>query len=114
MVLGAARGRTGIGPLTIPFILVVGILTIGFCAALGLPMSESATSSLWLGLPGRAAVIIYGVGLLPIVVLPVAYAITFGTQTLTADDVERVRQLGRLNRENSERVMDADLVRRER
>lgn len=114
MVLGAARGQTGIGPLTIPFILVVGILAIGFCAALGLPTSESATSPLWLGLPRRAAVIIYGVGLLPIIVLPVAYAITFGTQTLTADDVERVRQLGRVNRENSERVMDDDLVRRER
>jgi hypothetical protein len=31
-------------------------------------------------------------------VLPVAYALTFETQTLNADDVERVRELGRANR----------------
>ena len=40
---------------------------------------------------------IYGVGLLPIVVLPIAYALTFETQTLSAEDVERVRALAREN-----------------
>jgi hypothetical protein len=33
--------------------------------------------------------------LLPIVVLPIAYAVTFETQTLDAEDVEKVRALGR-------------------
>jgi hypothetical protein len=94
MILGAARGERGIGPLRIPFIFVIAILTIGFCAALALPATESSTSRLWLGLPARAAVIIYVIGLLPIVVLPVAYAVTFRTQTLTAEDVARVRALG--------------------
>lgn len=97
MILGAARGRQGLGALKLPFLFVVVILAAGFCAALALPATESATSKLWLGLPARAAVIIYCVGLLPIVVLPVAYAVTFRTQTLTAEDVERVRQLGREN-----------------
>jgi hypothetical protein len=94
MILGAARGKRGIGALKLPFFLVIAILALGFCGALALPATESAASSLWLGLPLRAAVIIYGIGLLPIVVLPVAYALTFRTQTLTAEDVARVRALG--------------------
>ena len=44
---------------------------------------------------------IYGIGLLPIVVLPVAYALTFETQILSAEDVERVRAMGQENRERS-------------
>ena len=95
MVLGAARGRRGIGPLKIPFAFVVATLAIGFGAALALPSTEGPLSKLWLGLPLRAAIVIYGVGLLPIVVLPIAYALTFETQTLSAEDVERVRALAK-------------------
>lgn len=95
MILGAARGQAGVGRLRIPFAFVIAILTIGFFAALTLPSTESATSTLWLGLPARAAIIICGVGLLPILVLPVAYALTFETQTLTAEDIERVRALAK-------------------
>ncbi len=95
MILGAARGRAGIGPLKYPFAFVVGVLAIGFCAALALPATEGPLSRLWLGLPARAAIVIYGIGLLPIIVLPVAYALTFEAQTLCADDVERVRELAR-------------------
>ena len=95
MILGAARGGRGIGSLKIPFGFVVATLAVGFGAALALPASEGPLSSLWLGLPARAAIVIYGIGLLPIVVLPIAYALTFESQTLTASDVERVRQLAR-------------------
>jgi hypothetical protein len=70
---------------------------IGFGAALALPATEGPLSQLWLGLPARAAIVIYGIGLLPIVVLPIAYAVTFKTQTLSAEDVEKVRALGREN-----------------
>lgn len=97
MILGAARGRRGVGPLKIPFAFVVAVLVIGFGAALALPATEGPLSTLWLGLPARAAIVIYGVGLLPIVVLPIAYALTFETQTLNAEDVEKVRALGREN-----------------
>ena len=93
MILGAARGRGGIGPLKIPFAFVVTVLIIGFGAALALPATETSLSKLWLGLPARAAIVIYGVGLLPIIVLPVAYALTFETQTLAAEDLERIRAL---------------------
>jgi len=101
MILGAARGQKGIGSLKLPFLFVVAVLALGFCAALALPATESPLSRLWLGLPARAAVVIYGIGLLPIVVLPVAYALTFETQTLTAEDVERVRAMGEENRQSA-------------
>ena len=102
MILGAARGRTGIGPLKYPFAFVVATLAIGFGAALALPATEGPLSQLWLGLPARAAIVIYGIGLLPIIVLPVAYAFTFESQTLNAEDVERVRALARENRTRRE------------
>jgi len=102
MILGAARGRMGIGPLKYPFAFVVAALAAGFGAALALPATEGPLSELWLGLPARAAIVIYGIGLLPIIVLPVAYALTFEAQTLNAEAVERVRALGRENRSRTE------------
>ena len=108
MILGAARGSRGVGPLKFPFLFVVAILAVGFCAALALPATESPLSRLWLGLPARAAVIIYAVGLLPIVVLPIAYALTFETQTLSAKDVERVRELGRAYKARAEELPDGE------
>jgi hypothetical protein len=99
MVLGAARGDRGVGPLSVPFAFVVATLVIGFAAALALPAGEGPLSKLWLGLPTRAAIVIYGVGLLPIFILPIAYALTFETQTLSADDVERVRALARVRQD---------------
>jgi hypothetical protein len=93
MVLGAARdGR--VGRLAFPFAFTGLVLAGGFGLALALPANEAAGAPLYLGLPLRAAVIIYGIGLLPIVVLPIAYALTFAAQTLTAEDVERVRRAG--------------------
>jgi hypothetical protein len=106
MVLGAARGRSGVGSLKIPFAIVFLMLAIGFGAAISLPANESADSSLWLGLPARAAIIIYGIGLLPIFVLPIAYAVTFETQTLDSKDVEKVRALGRRRMEAESRAPD--------
>jgi hypothetical protein len=93
MTLGATRGDKGLGPLKVPFLFVFVVLALGFCLALGLPPNEAKGAALLGGLPVRAAIVIYGIGLLPIVVLPVAYAITFGTQTLTEEDVARVREL---------------------
>lgn len=89
MALGATRGKRGLGPLKLPFAFVFVLLAAGFCFALALPAREP----LVLGLPLRAAIIIYGIGLLPIIILPVAYAITFDTQTLSEADVARVREM---------------------
>ncbi|HMA19828.1 MAG TPA: hypothetical protein VKO87_03435 [Gemmatimonadaceae bacterium] len=93
MVLGATRGDKGIGSLKLPFLFVFVVLASGFCLALGLPANEAKGAALFLGLPIRAAIVIYGIGLLPIVVLPVAYAITFDTQTLSESDIARVREM---------------------
>jgi hypothetical protein len=93
MILGAVRGERGIGSLKFPFAFVILVLAMGFCAALALPATEGPLSRLWLGLPARAAIVIYCVGLLPIIVLPVAYALTFETLTLSSEDVDRVREV---------------------
>jgi hypothetical protein len=97
MILGALRGSEGIGALKFPFAFVIIILAIGFGAALALPASDGPLSRLWLGLPARAAIVIYGIGLLPIIILPIAYALTFEEMTLSADDLERVRAIAREN-----------------
>jgi hypothetical protein len=93
MILGAARDGK-IGKLAFPFAFSGLVLAAGFAAALALPASEAPGVALYGGLPLRAAVIIYGIGLFPIVVLPIAYALTFHEQTLTAADLERVRRAG--------------------
>lgn len=53
------------------------ILVVGFGAAILLPADDPAQLRLWLGLPPRAAIVVYGVGLLPLFFLPLAYALTF-------------------------------------
>ena len=93
MVLGAARDGL-VGRLALPFALSGLVLAGGFALALGLPANEAAGVPLYGGLPLRAAIVLYGIGLFPIVVLPIAYALTFSAQTLTAEDVERVRLAG--------------------
>ena len=107
MALGAARGSAGIGKLKFPFAFVFIVLTAGFCLALGLPANEGPGSTLWLGLPTRAAIVVFGIGLLPIVVLPVAYALTFDTQTLSQSDIDRVRELA------AQRLADEETARGE-
>ena len=93
MVLGAARhGR--VGRLAVPFAFSFVVLATGFALALALPASERAGAPLYLGLPLRAAIVVYGIGIFPIVVLPIAYALTFHEQTLNAADLERVRRAG--------------------
>jgi hypothetical protein len=107
MVLGAAGERGGIGRLVYPFAFSALVLAGGFAAALALPAGEAPGAALFLGLPLRAAVVIYGIGILPIVVLPIAYALTFFEQTLKPGDLERVRLAGQaFARERARRASD--------
>jgi hypothetical protein len=90
MALGAAReGR--LGRLTLPFAFVFLVLTVGFGVVLALPAADPLDPELWLGLPPRAAVVLYGVGLLPLLAVPLAYALTFDEMTLSDEDLARVR-----------------------
>lgn len=92
MALGAARtGRSdgGLRRLLIPFGAVLFIMLGAFAAALLLP---GGAEPLLLGLPRRAAIVLYGIGVLPALILPITYALTFDELTLTAEDIERVRE----------------------
>lgn len=90
LVLGAARRDGGLGRLAIPFAIMVVLLGGGFLAVFMLPADLGAAEPLVLGLPRRAAVVLYVIGLLPTLVLPVAYALTFADQTLRPEDMARV------------------------
>jgi hypothetical protein len=89
MILGAASER-GIGRLALPFAFVWLLLVGGFAMVYIAPAAE--TAGLWLGLPPAAAIIVYGIGFSPILVLPFAYAFTFDAITLRPEDIERVGQ----------------------
>jgi len=90
MVLGAVRGSRGLGALMWPILLVFLLVGGGFLLALQLP-PDTVDGPYWLGLPRRAAVVLYGVGILPLFVLPLAYAFTFDALTLSDEDLARVR-----------------------
>ncbi len=92
MALGAARAdrpNAGLTKLVVPFAAVLLIMLGAFAAALFLP---AAGEPLLLGLPRRAAIVLYGIGVLPVFILPLAYALTFDELTLTEDDLTRVRE----------------------
>lgn len=91
MTLGAVRRGRSLGALRIPFLLTFVAIAGCFIAALSLP-AEGGTSAVVLGFPLRAAIVIYGVGLVPLVVLPVVYALTFDEMTLTEGDIARVKE----------------------
>jgi amino acid transporter len=91
MAVGAARNGRIDGRLTAAFGLVLLLVGGGFGALLALPPASPGDPSLWLGLPPRAAVLLYGIGVLPFFIVPVAYAWTFDAFTLSEADLDRVR-----------------------
>jgi hypothetical protein len=95
MTLGAARTGRGIGRLVLPFAFIWLVLVGGFGLVLLLPPADSANPVLWVGLPAGAAVVLYGIGLFPVLILPLGYALTFDAITLNETDLERVRAAGR-------------------
>lgn len=91
MALGAARPGRSLGSLVWPLGFTFVVLVACFGLALGLPATEAPGARLWGGLPIRAALVLYGVGLLPALVLPFVYARTFSAMTLDSADIERIR-----------------------
>ena len=76
-VLGAASRRVlsrGIAVLLASLFLT---LVVAFGAALALAPGEGPDARLVFGLPLRLAVVFYGVGFAPLLVLPVAFGVTF-------------------------------------
>lgn len=76
-VLGAeTRGALSRGVAVLLGALFV-VLFASFGAGLALPAGEGAAGRLLLGLPFRLAIVFYGVGFVPLVALPLAFAMTF-------------------------------------
>ena len=90
LALGAMRRDRGLGRLVVPFVIMALLLGGGLAVVFLLPSGLGSAEPLFLGLPRRAAVVLYVIGLLPTLVLPVAYALTFTDQTLQPQDLERV------------------------
>lgn len=88
LLLGAARSNGPLGGLKWVILFVFVVLAGGFCAALLL--NDGRAQRLWLGLPAGAAIILYIVGFLPMLVLPLAYALTF-ERTLGEHDMDQLR-----------------------
>lgn len=89
-IIGASR-RGRLGPLGVPLLLLLFILegcVVGMLA-LGGRLDELP----WVGgLPLAAAVQLYGMWLLPLPLVALAYALTFDSFTLTEDDLKRLRR----------------------
>jgi hypothetical protein len=90
LLLGAARRTKPLGMLAwvfaFMFLLVAGCLG----TALLLP-PEQAGSALLVGLPRRAAIVLYGLGVVPFLVLPLAYAITFDRLVIGEAELAQLR-----------------------
>ena len=94
MALGAAK-EGHVGRLRGPFAAVFLVVAGGLLLLLALPPADPTEPTLILGLPLRAAILLYGIGLLPALLVPLAYALTFDELTLREEDLERVRAVAR-------------------
>lgn len=63
-----------------------------FCVALALPPNEGAGGTLLFGFPLRSTIVLLGVAVVPILVFPLAWALTFDSSMLSEDDLVRLRE----------------------
>jgi hypothetical protein len=92
IVLGGARGER-LGPLGLPLLLLLAILELSSLGMLFL--RGRVVEGPWLGgLPLAAALQIYGLWLGPLVLVALAYALTFDRFELREEDLERLRKIG--------------------
>ena len=69
------------------------LLALGMVALWTIPADPS--DPLVLGLPAPVAHLLYGIGLLPALAVPLVYALSFERATLSEADLDRVRQVAR-------------------
>ena len=89
MALGALRSRRDARRLVPLFVATFVVIFASLSAALVLPPDEGPSSTMVLGFPLRAAIVLYGVGIVPLLALPLAYALTFDESRLDPDRIRR-------------------------
>jgi hypothetical protein len=62
-----------------------------FCVALAMPANEGVGGPLLFGFPLRSTIVLLGVAVVPLLVLPFAWALTFDSAMLSEDDLRRLR-----------------------
>lgn len=77
IALGAVRAGRLPRAAAIAAWLTFAVVALSFALALSLPAREGAGAPLWAGLPVRSAIVLVGVGLLPLLFLPLAFALAF-------------------------------------
>lgn len=90
LMLGVARKGIRLGILGWVFGFCFLCVAGGFGMALAAE-PVAAGARLWLGLPGGAATILFVVAFPPMLVLPLAYALTFDTVTLSDAELDVLR-----------------------
>jgi hypothetical protein len=91
LFLGVANRAALSGPMVFAVVALFFIPVLGFGAALLLP-AESLADPLILGLPRRAAVVLLGVGLMPVLIFPALYARDGADNALTPERMEEIRR----------------------
>ena len=92
MALGAVR-RGRIAPV-LRWVFAGMFLWCGGCfaVALALPADEGPGGALLFGFPLRATIVLLGIAVVPILVFPLAWALTFDSSMLSEDDLRRLRE----------------------
>jgi hypothetical protein len=92
MALGAVR-RGRIAPV-LCWVFVGMFLFCGGCfaVALALPADEGAGGALLFGFPLRSTIVLLGIAVVPILVFPFAWALTFDSAMLSEEDLRRLRE----------------------
>lgn len=92
--LGAARGRTPGAPrgrtLGVAIAVAFAAVVAGLLLALALP-APAADGPLLLGLPRVTAILLLLAGLVPLLLLPIVYAVAFEDEVISERDIEHVR-----------------------
>jgi hypothetical protein len=98
--LGASR-RGGLGTLGPPLLLFALLLQL-LLAAMLLLSGRAGDGGLWLGLPPAAAVLLYGLGLLPLFLVSFGFAWHFGRSGPREEELRRLRELARRAKDRGE------------
>jgi len=92
MALGSVR-RGRITPvLRVVFVMMFLFCAGCFCVALAMQPNEGAGGTLVFGFPLRSTIVLLGVAIVPILVFPLAWALTFDSSMLSEDDLKKLRE----------------------